>query len=38
MPQFVPLPHFGWAAVHTHDALGAPVLANLVNWFDQGDR
>jgi len=36
MPQVVLLPHIGSASVHTRDAMGALVVANLVNWFDRG--
>jgi lactate dehydrogenase-like 2-hydroxyacid dehydrogenase len=36
MPQVVLLPHIGSASVHTRDAMGALVVANLVSWFDQG--
>ena len=36
MPQVVLLPHIGSASVHTRDAMGALVVANLANWFGQG--
>lgn len=36
MPQVVLLPHIGSASVHTRDAMGALVVANLVSWFEQG--
>jgi lactate dehydrogenase-like 2-hydroxyacid dehydrogenase len=35
MPQVVLLPHIGTASVHTRDAMGVLVVANLVNWFGQ---
>ena len=36
MPQVVLLPHIGSASVHTREAMGALVVANLEQWFERG--
>jgi phosphoglycerate dehydrogenase-like enzyme len=36
LPNAVLLPHVGSASVHTRDAMGQLLVANLKRWFEDG--